>query len=87
MLAHHIFRQEAHQIFNDEGRQMSVDNLLQGYHGKTRWTPEISSKWDRLAQGNAAGVESTNTVDFISYNKVPQGKRSHAPVFYVIIVH
>ena len=75
MLVQHIFQQEFHHIYNDKGRCISIDSLLQGEHGQTRSTPALSNEWGHLAQGNSAGVESTDTVNFIPYSEVPQDKK------------
>ena len=56
MLTQHIFQQEAHHVYNDKGRRMSIYNLLQG--------------WGYLALRNVVAVESTDTVNFIPYSEV-----------------
>ena len=54
---------------------MTLDKLLQGPHGKSRWEPALSNEWGRLAQGNDMGVEATNTIKFIRYSDVPSSKK------------
>ena len=75
LYAQHIFTPFAQHIFNDKGQKQSLDNLLKGKHGKTRWTPALSNEWGRLAQGNDSGVEFTNTIDFIPFLQVPQDRK------------
>ena len=81
LYAQHIFSQcispifLANHIFDENGKKQTLDNLLKGNHGKTRWAPALSNEWGRLAQGNDLGVESTDTIDFISFDQVPQNKK------------
>ena len=69
--AQHIFQPSVSHIFDATGKKQSLDSLLQGPNGDTRWNPALSNEWGCLAQGNDAGVESTNTIDFISKQSVP----------------
>lgn len=64
-----------HHIFDTSGRKLSLDKLLNGEHGNLRWSPALSNEWGRLAQGNDRGVESTNTIDFITFTEVPSTKK------------
>ena len=70
---HIIF--SAHQIFNDAGHKLSLDTLLGGENGDSRWQPALSNEWGRLAQGNDAGVAGTNTIKFVPYRDVPKEKK------------
>ena len=63
-----------HHIYNDHGKRLSIEVLLSGEHIETRWMPEPSNEWGRLAQGNYTGVESTDTIDCIPHTDVPQRK-------------
>ena len=74
LLAQHIFNKASH-IYNDSGKKLSIDILLQGDDGKTKWTPALSNEWGRLAQGNNAGVESTDTIEFIDHLHVPKDRK------------
>ena len=56
LLTQHIFNKVSH-IYNDKGKILSIDFLLQGNERKSRWTPVLSNEWGCLAQGNNAGVE------------------------------
>ena len=62
-------------IFDDFGRKQTLDNLLASDDGPTKWIPALSNEWSRLAQGNFSGVESTDTIDFISLSQVPSNKK------------
>ena len=81
LYAQHIFSPptanmfHANHIFDDNGSKQSLDKLLQGKHGPTRWLPALSNKWGRLAQSNDLGVESTDTIDFIDFNQIPTNKK------------
>ena len=76
LLAQHLFdRYSANHIYNKYGVKQSVDALLTGPDGKTRWLPAMSNEWDRLAQGNDTGVAATDTIDFIKITEVPKHKR------------
>ena len=61
-----------HHIYDAQGIKQSIDQLLTGEHGTTRWQPAMSNEWGRLATGNEAGVEYTDTIEFIPYSDVPQ---------------
>ena len=50
---------------------MSFDSLLKGEYGDTRLRPALSNEWGRRAQESDTGVESTDTIEFISFDKVP----------------
>ena len=79
--AQHIFSPSpaatffASHIFDSTGRKQTLDNLLNSKDGPTRWTPALSNEWGRLAQGNDAGVEHTDTIDFIFSHEVPTHKK------------
>ena len=81
LYAQHIFAPPtspmlyAQHIFDPTGKKQTLDNLLNGSHGKSRWSPALSNKWGRLAQGNSNGVESTDTIDFIHSAEVPHNKK------------
>ena len=76
LLAQHIYAKHyAQHIFDDKGRRLNVDQLLNGKDGATRWNPALSNEWGRLAQGNSTGVKSTDTIDFIDAYEVPQHKK------------
>lgn len=71
-MIHHPF---ASHIFDDAGKQQSIDALLHSKHGETRWTPALSNEWGRLAQSNNAGVASTDTIRFVPFANVPTNKK------------
>ena len=62
---------KSHRIFNNQGKQLSIDNLLHGEHRNTRWKPALSNEWGRLAQGNNTGVEAMDNMSIITYAQVP----------------
>ena len=47
---------------------------MKGKDGPTRWTPALSNKWGRLAQGNDAGVWHECLSIFNYYQKGPEWK-------------
>ena len=57
-------------IFDDFGREQTLEKLLASSDGPTKWTPVLSNEWGRLAQGNITGVKITDTIDFISFVEV-----------------
>ena len=69
-----MFNKASH-IYNDNGKRLSIDVLLQGDDGKEKWQPALSNEWDRLAQGNKTGVESTDTIEFINHARVPTDRK------------
>ena len=70
-------------IYDVNGKKQSLDKLLNGKDSETKWFPALSNEWGRLAQGNDSGVESTNTIEFISYSEVPADRK----VTYVSFVY
>ena len=74
LLANQLFQptqQHSGSIYNADGSKASLDDLLTGTD-KLVWTSALSNEWGRLAQGNAAGVAWTDTIDFIPHSEVPQ---------------
>ena len=61
-------------IYNEEGKKETIDSLLSGHH-KDIWNKSLSNEWGRLAQGNDAGVNGTNTIVFIPRAEVPDDKK------------
>ena len=65
-------------ICNKEGKKETIDSLLSGHH-KNIWNDSLSNEWGRLAQGNDAGVNGTNTIMFAPRTEVPEDKNvTHA---------
>ena len=62
-------------IYSNGGRRQSLEDLISGEYGKTKWTPALSKEWGRLASGNDTGVESTDTMRFLSFDNVPKNKK------------
>ena len=50
-----------------------INSVLRGLQ-KDVWNKIFSNKWGQLAQDNAYGVHSTDTIDFISKSDVPLGQ-------------
>ena len=73
--AQHVFQPSISHIFDSAGKKQSLDKLLAGEHGNSRWNPALSNEWGRLAQGNNTGIECTNTIDFVPFSSVPQNKK------------
>ena len=65
----------AEHILNDAGHKLSLDTLLGGENGGSRWQPALSNRWGRLAQGNDAGVAGTNTIKFVPYRDVQKDNK------------
>ena len=76
LLAQHISdNMHIHHIYNAKGEKQSLDKLLNGPHGTTRWSPALSNEWGRLSQGNDAGVKSNDCIDFIYRSEIPKDKK------------
>ena len=73
LVAEQLFRPQANHIYRPDGKKETIDTLLQGSDRKI-WTQSLSNEWGRLAQGNDAGVVSTNTIDFVHQNEVPKNR-------------
>ena len=71
----HYVAQMMNHIYDVNGKKQSLDKLLNGKDSETKWFPALSNEWGRLAQGNDSGVESTNTIEFISYSEVPADRK------------
>ena len=69
------FQPFCHHIYNNAGKKLSLNKLLQGKNGLTRWTPALSNEWGCLAQSNNTGVASIDTIEFIDYTFVPDNKK------------
>ena len=61
-------------IFDEFGKKQSMDKLLNG-PDKDIWWKAIGNEFGRLAQGIGSRVLSTDTIDFICKNEVPQGRK------------
>ena len=61
----------AGDIYNSDGTKASIDELLRG-PDKDIWDRALSNEVGHLAQGNNAGVTSTDIIDFISHSDVPK---------------
>ena len=73
-------------IYNQNGSKQSIDKFLQGEYGSSRWYPALSNECGRLAQGNNAGVQHTDTIKFISHThiQVPTEKKTIYASFVTI---
>ena len=71
--AHQTFKLQAHHIYRSYGRKETLDTVLKG-SDQDIWRESLSNEWGRLAQGNNAGVCSTDTIDFIHCKEVPVGR-------------
>ena len=67
--------QSLNHIYNDQGKKQSIDALINGPDAKPKWLPALSNEWGRLAQGNDAGVEATDTIQFVAFSDVPLDKK------------
>ena len=56
----------ASHIYDQSGIRLSMDKLLEGKDGFSKWIPALSNEWGRLAQGNDNNVVSTDCIDFVA---------------------
>ena len=69
------FQPKAFHIFNKEtGKKETIDSLRTG-PDSVKWNRAISNEFGRLATGNKFGVESTDTIEFITKNDVPDDRK------------
>ena len=73
IVAEQTFQLRANHIYRPDGRKETIDTLLQG-SDRLIWTQSLSNEWGRLAQGNDAGVQPTDTIDFIHQHEVPKNQ-------------
>ena len=73
LVAEHMFQPHANHIYRPDGKKETIDTLLRG-SDRVIWTQSLSNEWGRLAQGNDAGVVSTNTIDFVHQHEVPKDR-------------
>ena len=71
--AAHLYQPMLNHIYRPDGKKETIDSVMQGSDRKI-WNQSLSNEWGRLAQGNNKGVTSTDTIDFITREEVPQGK-------------
>ena len=64
----------ANHIFDEFGKKQSMDKLLNG-PDRDIWWKAIGNEFGRLAQGIGTRVISTDTIDFITKNEVPTGRK------------
>jgi hypothetical protein len=64
-----MFQPTVNHIHGINGTKLTLDDLLRDNF--TRWNRALSNEFGRLAQGNAAGVISTDTISFIPKDHVP----------------
>ena len=50
-----------------------MDNLPK--ENPTRWFKALSNEWGRLSHGNDAGVEYTDTIEYIAHTEVPKNEK------------
>ena len=69
------FQPKAFHIFNKiTGKKETIDTLRQGPDSK-KWDRAVSNEFGRLATGNKYGVESTDTIEFISKDDIPNNRK------------
>ena len=73
LLAYEIFGHTVNHIYDDNGKKLSLDDLLTG-DNKDIWIRSTSNEIGRLAQGNIHGVQYTDTIEFIHKHEVPIGR-------------
>ena len=69
-----VSRLQLNHIYDGDGKKLSIDSLINGQEAEEKWLPALSNELGRLAQGNTR-VQSTDTIDFIPYSKVPSDSK------------
>ena len=67
--------QSMYHIYDANGKKQSIGKLIKGPDAQTKWLPALSNEWGRLAKGNDKGVAHTDTIRFISFDKVPTNRK------------
>ena len=76
LLAQHLLsNKHVCHIYNENGNKQSLDKLLHGSHGNTRWLPALRNKWGWLSQGNDNHIKYNDCIDFIHKHEVPLNKK------------
>ena len=75
----------AAHIYDATGIRLTIRDLLNGAD-KSIWNKGMSIELRQLAQGNKYGVDFTDTMEYIYYNDIPKGEKSHMHNLYAIIV-
>ena len=58
-------------MFNDQGRKLPVDDLINRPDINTNWIPGLSNNQGHPAQGNDNNIQSTGTIQFFPFDQVP----------------
>ena len=61
-------------IFNDDGKKMSVDQLLVGKDG-LKWQRGLDNELGRLSNGIPGRITGTKTINFIKKSEIPSNKK------------
>ena len=78
LLAQHLLsNKHVCHIYDQNGNKQSLDKLLHGPYGQTRWLPTLSNEWGCLSQGNDNHIKYNNCIDFIHKHNVPLDNKSH----------
>ena len=64
---------QVHHIFRPDGKKETMDTILQD-SDQGIWRQSLSNEWGRLSQGNKAGIQGTDTINFIHRTAVPKGR-------------
>ena len=62
---------QANHIFDESGKRQTLELLLRGPDNQI-WERSASNEFGRLTQGNRFGTKGTDTMEFVSKDKVPQ---------------
>ena len=60
-------------LYDENGKKETVESLMNG-KDKDIWNKSMSMELGRLSQGNIHNVNATDTLDFISKDKIPKGQ-------------
>ena len=61
-------------IYNENGRKMTISELMEDEKTSKIWTKAMSNELGRLAKGNTYGVKFTDTIEFILKSSIPNGR-------------
>ena len=68
-------RQKVQHMFDPKGNKMSIDALLEDPITSQVWKPALENELGRLSQGFNNRVKAQDTIDFISYNEIPNDRK------------
>ena len=73
LLLQQTLHERINHIYNIHDNKQNLENLIK--ENPTRWFKALSNEWGRLSHGNDAGVEYTDTIEYIAHTEVPKNKK------------